>query len=164
MPYDSSSDFLIGVPTPNTISILTDMSSPQLVPFSTSPIVFLSPPRDRADTVQLPTTEVPFTVHGHVFAYNQVAGRSEFCVFLRVHDQFSGMFSDLDVDLNSFVPYTRLAVDPMRTKTVKNWCNNIGNNLHGKTLTFTVQTSDAPVLLSEFNPDLYHQVANGHRW
>ena len=164
MSYDSSTDFLVGIPTPRTIAYLEEISSPQLVHFATMPVVFLSPPQDRADTFQLPSTEIPFIVRGHVFAYNEVTGRSEFCIFLHVHDQFQTLFSDLDIDLNSFVPYTRLVVDPMRTKTVKKWCNSIGNNLHGSTLELTVHTSDAPVLSAEFNPDLYYQAVNGHRW
>jgi hypothetical protein len=108
MSYDQSSDFVIGVPTPETQTYLTDVTSPQQVHLNTSPILYLSPPRDRADTVQLPTTEVPFTIMGHVFSFNSRTGKSEFCLMMDVHEDFRTLFSDLDLDLKHFVPYLRL--------------------------------------------------------
>lgn len=164
MSFDQSSDFVVGVPTEETMSFLTEVTSPQMIHLNCSPIVYLSPPRDRADTVQLPTTEVVFTVQGHVFSYNPSTGRNEFCLIMDIHEDFRTLFSDLDLDLQHFVPYARLGLDPMRTKASRFWCNSVGNNLQGKTLTFTVTTSEAPILKAEFNTEVFNQYTNGHRW
>lgn len=160
MSFDSSSDFLVGVPTAETSNYLREMSSPQIIPLNTSPIAFLSAPREKADTVQLPDTDVPFTVIGHLFSYNPVDKKPEFSMVLEVSLEFQTMFSDLDIDLTSFVPYARLAVDPMRTKASRFWCNSIGNALKGKILTFNVTTSDSPILKEQFNPMLFDQFYN----
>jgi len=149
-----SSSFLIGYATDSTSELLKTYSrSAPIVVFDT-PILFLSPPIDE-DSVKLPSpeTEYLFSIEGHRFLRNPQTNRSEFVLLMRAVDPT--VLSDLDVDITHFYPYTVLALDPLRTSTIRLYLKNLADTLMTLgPLSFRLSLRQDTVLHDAYNPSL----------
>jgi hypothetical protein len=130
--------FLIGTLAEPSAQEYADLVSSAPMYVSPSPVIYLTGPSE--DVPEPPEGLVDLKVLTHRIVFNPSTDRSEMLVYLTPFPS------------TSFVPYFRMAVNPMLSKLTRFWTNSVGNSLNGRTLTIQVHKSDNPKLLAEFNP------------
>jgi len=145
--YGTSHQFVVGVATPETIEVLRERTEAAPLEIIHQPLVYFSGPMDDATRfASLSDEPIEMEITGFDFRYNLKIQITEFVIYLK--PVFSTFMSDMRLDNT---PYARLALDPMRSKKVRFWCNSLGNNLIGQRLRFYVSVADDEVLLQNYN-------------